>query len=183
VGSDPTGMTAQVLVETLESNEGRLLRFLAARTRDPELAKDLLQDARVKLLSDTADRDVADPLSYLYRMLENLVRDHRRSETSRTQRNQAWGDRGEGAEPLRADPVTPEQRSLDRDYLERVLAELDTLPERTKTIFLAYRVDGTSQKEIASDQGISLSAVEKHLQRAYRLVADVRKKFDAGSEQ
>jgi len=170
------------LAEALEQNQRRFARFLIARTRDPELAEDLLQEARVKVLSDDTSRDVQDPVSYLFRLLENMVRDHRRSETSRTSRNKAWGDRGEGVEPIRADPTTPEMHALDRDYLARVLAALDTLPERTKTIFLAYRVEGTSQKEIAADHGISLSAVEKHLQRAYRLVADIRKKFDAGSD-
>lgn len=175
--------SADSLADTLEAEHQRFLRFLVARTKQPELAEDLLQEARLKLTTDKAERGVADPIAYLYRMLENMVRDHRRSETSRIQRNNAWGDRGEGVEPLRADPTTPEQQALDRDYLARVLAALDTLPERTKTVFLAYRVEGISQKRIAEDHGISLSAVEKHLQRAYRLVAEIRKKLDAGTDQ
>ena len=170
-----------VLERTLEENAPRLTRFLTARTRDAALAEDLLQQARVKLLEMKANPAPDDPLAYLYRLLENQVRDHRRSEGARDQRNRDWGEGGEGVTALRADPVTPEQNTLDRDYLARVLAARDTLPERTKTIFLAYRVEGHSQKDIADQQGISLSAVEKHLQRAYRLVADIRKKLDAGS--
>lgn len=175
--------SADSLADALEANHSRFSRFLVARTKQPELAEDLLQEARLKLAADETERSVADPISYLYRLLENMVRDHRRSENSRVQRNQAWGDRGEGVEPLRADPTTPEQQALDRDYLARVLAALETLPERTKVVFLAYRVEGVSQKQIAEDQGISLSAVEKHLQRAYRLVAEIRKKLDAGTDQ
>jgi len=175
-----TGVTDSALEQTLEENAARLMRFLTARTRDAELAQDLLQQARIKLIEMKDAPPVDDPLAYLYRMLENLVRDHRRSEQARGQRNRDWGDGGEGVSELRADPTTPEQSTLDRDYLARVLAALDTLPERTKVIFLAYRVEGQSQKDIAASEGISLSAVEKHLQRAYRLVAEIREKLDAG---
>ena len=180
LASGSTGLTRSVLEQVLEDNAPRLLRFLTARTRDPELAQDLMQQARLKLIEIADVAELDDPLSYLYRLLENMVRDHRRSELARDKRNRDWGDGGEGLTPLRADPTTPERSALDRDYLERVLAEIDTLPERTKAIFLAYRVEGISQKDIAESHDISLSAVEKHLQRAYRLVASIREKLDAG---
>ena len=171
------------LLAALSENEEPLLRFLKARTGDPALAEDLLQTARIKLLEKPDNADISIPIPYLYRLLENLVRDHRRSEQSRDQRNRDWGDSGEGITPLRADPITPERAIIDRDYLDRVLAELDTLPELTKSIFLAYRVGGLSQRAIAEENGISLSAVEKHLQRAYRLVMSLRQKFDAGVDR
>lgn len=170
------------LFAALDENEDKLLRFLVARTRDHALAEDLMQSARVKLLEDKDKSNVTNHLPYLYRLLENLVRDHMRSERSRDQRNRDWGDKGEGVSEFRADTITPERATLERDYLTRVLAALDTLPERTRLIFLAYRVDGVSQKEIAVTNDISLSAVEKHLQRAYRLVATLREKSDAGVE-
>jgi len=158
------------------------MRFLVARTRDPALAEDLMQEGRVKLLSLAAN-DVANPVPYLFQMFANLVEDHRRAERARVARGRAWGDRGEGLEPDRADHVTPEQSTLDRNMLEHVLAALDTLPERTRAIVIAYRVEGVSQKEIAQEHGLSLSAVEKHLQRAYRAIIDIRRKLDAGIER
>ncbi|MEM1196003.1 MAG: RNA polymerase sigma factor [Pseudomonadota bacterium] len=180
MGSGTTGLAGSALARALEEHEARLARFLTARTRDPDLAQDLLQQARLKLIERGDAQRVEDPLAYLYRLAENLVRDHRRSESAREKRNRDWGDGGEGISELRADPTTPERRALDRDYLERVLAELDTLPERTKAVFLAYRVEGQSQKAIAAHHEISVSAVEKHLQRAYRLVAGLRETLDAG---
>ncbi len=175
-----TGEPPNALIDALEANHGRLLRFVVARTRDPELAEDIMQDARIKLMRSDTPPHVENPVSYLYRMLENLVEDHRRSEVSRSNRNRQWGDRGEGLEPQRADFVTPEQSALDRDMLAKVLEALDTLPERTRAVFLAYRVEGKSQKAIAAELEISLSAVEKHLQRAYKAVLEIRKKLDAG---
>ena len=44
---------------------------------------------------------------------------------------------------------------------------------------IRYRIDGIPQREIAGEIGISLSAVEKHLQRAYRTVVETRERLDA----
>lgn len=168
------------LTRVLEEERSRFMRFLIARTRDPDLAEDLLQDARAKLLKGGVVSTVAQPVPYLFQMLANMVADHRRSERARAQRARDWGDRGEGIEPDRADCVTPERYASDRDMLEKTLEALGELPERTRQIFIAYRLEGTSQKQIATDLGLSLSAVEKHLQRAYRAVIDIREKLDAG---
>ncbi|MEM1052460.1 MAG: RNA polymerase sigma factor [Pseudomonadota bacterium] len=158
------------------------MRFLIARTRDPDLAEDLLQDARTKLLVGSGDHQISNPVPYIFQMLANLVEDHRRSEHSRAQRGRDWGDRGEGLEPQRADHITPEQTAVDRDMLAKTIEALSELPDRTREIFLAYRIEGTSQKQIAADLGLSLSAVEKHLQRAYHAVIDIRQKLGAGLE-
>jgi RNA polymerase sigma-70 factor (ECF subfamily) len=40
------------------------------------------------------------------------------------------------------------------------------MPERTRTIFLLKRLDGLRHKAIATQLGISISAVEKHIVRA-----------------
>jgi RNA polymerase sigma-70 factor (ECF subfamily) len=170
------------LADVLEAEQARFLRFLTARTRDPDLAEDLLQDARTKLLAGRGDRQVGNPIPYIFQLLANLVEDHRRSERARAKRGRDWGDRGQGLEPDRADHVTPEQNVADRDMLEKTLEALGKLPDRTREIFLAYRVEGRGQKEIAQDFGLSLSAVEKHLQRAYRTVIEIREKLDAGFE-
>ena len=55
---------------------------------------------------------------------------------------------------------------------------LDALPERTRTIFRRFRIDGEPQRLIADELGISVSAVEKHLARAYQAIADVKLRLD-----
>lgn len=57
------------------------------------------------------------------------------------------------------------------------------MPERTAFTFRAVRIDGTPQKDIALQLGISVSAVEKHLQRAYRAVLDIQHRLDAEIER
>ena len=45
--------------------------------------------------------------------------------------------------------------------------------------FVLFRVEGVPQRDIATQLGISLSAVEKDLQRAYRAIADLKESGDA----
>jgi RNA polymerase sigma-70 factor (ECF subfamily) len=52
------------------------------------------------------------------------------------------------------------------------------LPERTRAIFRRFRLDGEPQRRIAEDIGISVSAVEKHLARAYEAIAAAKLRLD-----
>ena len=52
------------------------------------------------------------------------------------------------------------------------------MPVRTAQILKMYRLDGVSQKAIANTLDLSLSAVEKHLQRAYRTLQFLREELD-----
>lgn len=154
-----------------------LAHFLQARGVSPEDAEELLQDLYLKL--ETTDQGpISEPKAYLYRMANNLAHDRRRSEQSRRLRDGAWLETQVSSLQQPEASWNPEEALQARDYLRRVEAMLDRLPERTSAIFRRYRVDGESQKAIATSLGISLSAVEKHLQRAYRAVLDLRSRLE-----
>lgn len=165
------------------ANRPALARYLRARLRGDGESEDILQDLWLKLRGLEA-RPIADPLAYLYRMAENLVLDRRRSSMRRTNRETEWTkDQIEGTIEASIDArPSAERLLLARDHLRRVEAVLDSLPERTAEAFRAVRIDGTPQKDIASSMGISLSAVEKHLQRAYRAVLEVKCTASADQE-
>jgi len=158
----------------------RLLRFLSARRVAMEEAEDLLQDLFVKI-DGLHTGPIAEPRAYLYRMLDNLVLDRRRTNLRRQGREDAWMSVQPGVESGRDESPSAEASVMARQRLERVWAALNLLPERTVDVFRRYRIDDCPQKQIASDLGISVSAVEKHLQRAYRVVAEVRQQLDADS--
>tara|TARA_R110002110_G_scaffold115627_5_gene286662 strand:+ start:80 stop:661 length:582 start_codon:yes stop_codon:yes gene_type:complete len=168
------------LLQVFEDNRALLLRFLTARTRDPSLAEDLLQDIWIKIDSHAVSGPIANPSGYLFKMCENAVRDARRSENRTRLRETAWLDAGLAVGRERSDPLTPEKIAIERDQLRHMLREIEKLPERTRQIFIDFRLNDITQKQIAANLGISISAVEKHLQRAYRVVMDCREKDDAG---
>jgi RNA polymerase sigma factor (sigma-70 family) len=158
----------------------RLLRFLSARRVVQEEAEDLLQDLFVKI-DGLHTGPIAEPRAYLYRMLDNLVLDRRRASLRRKGREEAWMSVQPGVESGCDESPSAEASVLARQRLARVWAALNLLPARTVDVFRRYRIDDCPQKQIASDLGISVSAVEKHLQRAYRVVAEVQQQLDADS--
>lgn len=162
------------------ANRPALSRYLRVRLRGDGDGEDILQDLWLKL-ADIDASVIAEPLAYLYRSAENLVLDRRRSAQRRTAREREWTKghiEGSIAAPRDAQP-SADRLLVARDQLRRVDAVLDTLPERTAFAFRAVRIDGVPQKQIAAEMGISLSAVEKHLQRGYRAVLELKQQLDA----
>jgi len=175
IGSTPAG---GLLRAALLEHRAALLRYLIARRVPPEEAEDVLQDLVVKLENHKSG-PVAEPRAYLYRMAENLLLDRIRSDGRRRGREQAWVAARAGAALDADDRPTAEEILIARERLALVSAALAGLPERTLFVFRRYRIEGVPQREIAAELGISLSAVEKHLQKAYQVVVEARQKLDA----
>jgi RNA polymerase sigma-70 factor (ECF subfamily) len=55
---------------------------------------------------------------------------------------------------------------LGKDALADVLRSLDELGERTRNIYVLFRLENMKQKEIAALYGIGVSTVEKHVMKA-----------------
>lgn len=160
------------LVRVLVDERARLLRFLVARGAGDE-AEDVLQDLWQRI-ADTPPQPIADPASYLFRAAENLMRDRRRSNLSRERRQHDW-------QALRTDVETPpgEDALVARERLAEAEETLAAQGPRVAQVFRRFRLDGESQSAIARGLGVSLSSVEKDLQKAYRALARLKAKFDA----
>lgn len=155
-----------------------LVRFLAARGVPLDEAEDIAQELYIKLDTQPIG-PVTEPRAYLYRMANNLLLDRRRAALRRARRDELWcGARGGGLLDF-DDRPSAEDVLIGRERLQTVTGALATLPDRTVEAFRRFRIDGVSQKAIAADLGISVSAVEKHLQRAYHVVIAARQRLDA----
>jgi RNA polymerase sigma-70 factor (ECF subfamily) len=155
-------------------NRASLLRFLRARGAG-DSAEDLLQELWIRA-SATASGPIRDPLAYLYRSANNLVLDRRRTELRAARRNEDWTEALTGG----SEEPSHERVLIAREELKEAEVCLAALGERTDDIFRKFRLAGMTQVEIARELGISLSAVEKHLQKAYRALIALRRRFDAG---
>ncbi len=154
-----------------------LLRFLHARGAS-SAAEDLLQELWLRAAAG-ATEPIADPLAYLYRAANNLLLDQRRSELRRNRREESWTYSAGGSAGEASDLDSGERALMAREQLRIVETALSSLGQPTDGIFRRFRVDGISQSRIAAEFGISLSAVEKHLQKAYRALIEVRRRLDA----
>jgi len=166
------------LRQLLMEMRSELSAFMLARRCDPAEVPDLLQDMYVKL-SNIKTGPISNPRSYLYQMADNLLHDHRRRHLRRKDRDDFWARNHFGHNLDRDPEPSPEQVTIDRDELERVEGILATLPPRTAEVLRRFRVEGQSQKSIAGSLELSLSAVEKHLQRAYKALMRLRTELDA----
>jgi RNA polymerase sigma factor (sigma-70 family) len=142
-----------------------LLRFLRARLSNPDEAEDVLQDVWLKL-EEKASGPVAQPGAYLFRMANNVATDRHRSAIQRARREEDWG----GVNPPSTATPSVEWAMIQSERLAIIDARIDALPERTRQIFRLYRYDGVARRAIAETLGVSISAIEKHLGRAYRAI-------------
>ena len=94
-------------------------------------------------------------------------------------REEDWVDAHSGEEREIDEQPSVETHLIAREQLALLQRVLDGLPERTRIIFRRFRIDGEPQRQIAADIGISISAVEKHLARAYEAIAVARFRLDA----
>jgi RNA polymerase sigma-70 factor (ECF subfamily) len=155
---------AEGLLGIYDGLRPRLHRLLAARTGDPALAEDLLQDLWMRLQAGGIG-PVAHPEAYLCRMAMNLATDHARSRMQSTLREEKWAESVTDVEDgIARDSLPDAERILmARDELQRVLQALEDMPPRAAQIFRLHRIDGESHNTIAARLGISRSAVEKSM--------------------
>lgn len=158
------------------NHRSELLRFLRARGAG-DMAEDLVQELWLKASADVAG-PIQDPLAYLYRAANNLMLDRHRAARRAARRDEDWTDATHGLGEA-SDAPSAEAVLIARDDLRQAERALAELGPRTEAIFRRFRIDGVNQRRIAEEMGLSLSAVEKHLQRAYRALLGVRSRLDA----
>jgi RNA polymerase sigma factor (sigma-70 family) len=142
-----------------------LVRFLTYRTGSFSDAEDLAQEAFLQSAS-TRSR-VHNPRAYLYQVAANLLRNRYRADQRRARLSEYIGLVGDAAEWR-----DPERTMSAREDLDRVAAAIDDLPSAARRVFHLARFENLTQREIAAQLGVSTTAVEKSLRRAFaRLVA------------
>jgi RNA polymerase sigma-70 factor (ECF subfamily) len=150
-----------------------LLRLFAARLGNAAEAEDALQDLWIRLES-VSPGPISDPVPYLYRMAMNLALDRRLSAQRRGDRERAWSE----VQPSASEIPDAERVLVMRDRLARVEAAMAAMPERARTALRLYRIEELSQREIAAEMGVTVSAVEKLLRRALRQISEAGRKID-----
>lgn len=153
---------AAALRDFLASNYDRLHQRLQRYLGSPDLASDSLHDTWLRLGEMTVPDTILSPGAYIYRVACNLAMD-------RLRHNRLWqsvGDADAEIEQL-ADPTPgPEAIAAGRSDLGALLRVMNDLPKRRRDIFLAVKVQGLPQRELAAQYGISLRMVERELQLA-----------------
>lgn len=138
-----------------------LMSFFLRRVRDHAEAEDLTQEVFIRLVGH-AENDVQSPEAWVFRVAANLLHD-------RARRGRVRADylmRLSSAEREDVEPIDPYRILAGRESVSQIAAGLEELPERTREIFMLYRLENLTQAAIAESYGISASAVKQHVMKA-----------------
>jgi RNA polymerase sigma factor (sigma-70 family) len=144
--------------------------YLSHRLRDPELAEDLAQEAFVRLVQAHKTGHLDNGRAYLFRIGHNLLVDHIRR--VRCQRTETL-DFDEWDQVHVCQAEIPRRSGMQLELAE-VVDILGRMQGRTRRIFCLAKLVGLTHCEAAQVEGVSESAVQKHLAMA---VAHVRQQY------
>ncbi|RXJ97473.1 RNA polymerase subunit sigma [Malaciobacter molluscorum] len=131
---------------------------------DKELAKDITQETYTRvnelLTKNMLKKD--NIRAFLYKIAKNIALDEKRKDKRIVQIEYQEEDF------FIPKIEQPDEILLKNDQYEQLIKIIDTLPNRSKEAFILHSIDGYSRKEIANIMGITVSAVEKHINRAIK---------------
>lgn len=156
------GDTRSLQVERLfRDHNDSLVRFLTLRLHSPHEAREVAQEAYVRLLQ-LERTDVSGFLrAYLFRIAGNLAIDRLRRRATEVRFQEAELFTG-----LFERPAEPDALTLEGQRVEQIRGFLSELPEPVREAFLLFRTEDMDQASIARRLGVTDRMVRNHITRA-----------------
>ena len=131
-----------------------------------------IDDIEILIVGDGVDDPVRSTVerlrsadAYVFQVAANLLKDRARRSKVRADFAAAEAPPDE-VEEFETRSSDPERIEAARRSLAALVARLRELPERTREIFILYRIENVARRDIAQAYGLSLSTVEKEIARA-----------------
>lgn len=155
-----TEARAQLIARVFREHNEALVRFLALRVRSQQEAKDIAQEAYVRLLQLDRPGAVSFLRAFLFKTAANLAVDRIRHEhvARRLQQTKLFDE-------LDA-PPSPEQLTDEAQELELLEGFINELPPKCRRAFLLHRLYGLELSDIAQQMGLSERMVRTYIVRA-----------------
>jgi RNA polymerase sigma factor (sigma-70 family) len=156
----PDELHAETVRRLFEEHNRSLVYFLAARLRSVAEARDVAQEAYVRLLQLDNPGAISFLRAYLFRIAANLAVDrlrHRKVKEVASPR--------EFFETLLTRP-SPERTVLAEQQLDVIVAALGQLPEKCREAFALHYFAERTIDDIAVSSGVSARMIQKYVARA-----------------
>jgi len=160
------------LDELYRDNKDRIEGFIRRMVQDGALAQDLTQETFIRAQKGLRDfRGESSPLTWLFRIANNLCLDHLRKEKGRGLMIDFFeylDNREHGTEESGMDEESDQQVHLleQREMSECVQEFVGRLPEAYRSVMILYYTEGFSIEEIAGIFGASSVSIRVRLHRA-----------------
>jgi RNA polymerase sigma-70 factor (ECF subfamily) len=157
------------LERLLERHERRVYRFGLKMCRDPEAAKDVLQETLIAAARTVKDfRGASSPSTWLYAIARSFCIKQRRRSKFAPEHEESLDSADAGREVREiADPGRSPDEALSGKQVERALeAAIAELEPMYREVLLLRDVEGLSAAEVAEAVGTSVDAVKSRLHRA-----------------
>lgn len=148
--------------------EPLLMRFLRRNWRNEADLPDLRQELYVRLYEAARNGLPLQTRPFVLRAAHNLLVNHVRR--GRIVSIEAVADLD--ALNVAIDTITPEQQVSAREELKQLQVGLDRLPPRCREVVMLRRIEGLSQREVATRMGVGEDTVEKHMTYGMRALID-----------
>lgn len=152
-------------LEIWSAHRARLIDSVVPLVGDRGTAEDVVQDAwlRFNRAEDINPALQRQPVGYLYKIVRNLAIDLIRRRSVERMVSSPDPSVGETV----ADPhPSAEKEAIDRSELDRVKAQLATLPQRSRIAFEMYNFGGYTLQQIASHLNISIGMTHNIIKKA-----------------
>ncbi len=159
--TDPAAR-ADAFARQAAAMRGPLTTYFRRRVRNAGEVEDLVQDVFLRLAVRGAPEDTDHAGAYVFQIAASVLADRYRRRAVRHADHHVVLDPDLHGE----EDFGPDRIYAGKQALNAAAAALMTMPERTRMIFLLRRIDGLRHRAIASQLGLSVSAVEKHMARA-----------------
>ena len=161
---------SRVITELFRAHNAALVSFLAARLHDAQDARDVAQEAYVRLLQLDTPGALSFLRGYLFRIAENLAIDRMRHRALRVR--EAY------TEKLLFDEFdehsSAERNLLAQEELSQISTRLRDLPADCRRAFIMHVLLDRPTKEIAAEMDVSDRTVRNYVTRGLLVCQAVR---------
>jgi RNA polymerase sigma factor (sigma-70 family) len=140
-----------------------LIRYLRRRVANESDARDIAQEAYLRLFRYRDKQDLPSLKALVFRIATNIL--GMRARIARTHHSVDHRSLDEALE-LPANDPSPERRLFAEQQLDRLMTVIQRLPARCQQVFILSRFHDMGYPEIAVRCGISVKMVEKHITHA-----------------
>ena len=154
--------TAAAVSQLFREHNGVLVGYLTGRLQSEQEAKEVAQEAYVRLLQLQEPGTPGLPRAYLFKTATNLAIDrlrHRRVRHRAEEQPGSFDDSNTTSSEL----DDPARQLIAREQADQLLGYLQELPIKCQRVFNLHRFEGIPQHEVASRLGFSERMVRRYV--------------------